>query len=107
MTAKTGPEPQDPRGGRECKLPESRIRCNSPEFLGNLLLIGAQAPQATRVAGFRTWQSVGRQVRKGERGIAILAPCTYRPKTADGRPGRAGHPGRAGAGCHLQWGSGA
>ncbi len=51
--------------------------------LGNLLLIGAQAPQATRVAGFRTWQNVGRQVRKGERGIAILAPCTYRPKTAD------------------------
>ncbi len=51
--------------------------------LGNLLLIGAQAPQATRVAGFRTWQSLGRQVRKGERGIAILAPCTYRPKTAD------------------------
>ena len=51
--------------------------------LGNLLLIGAQAPQATRVAGFRTWQSLGRQVRKGERGIAILAPCTYRPKAAD------------------------
>jgi len=51
--------------------------------LGNLLLIGGQAPQATRVAGFRTWQSLGRQVRKGERGIAILAPCTYRPKTAD------------------------
>ncbi len=51
--------------------------------LGNLLLIGAQAPQATRVAGFGTWQSLGRQVRKGERGIAILAPCTYRPKTAD------------------------
>ncbi len=51
--------------------------------LGNLLLIGAQAPQATRVAGFRSWQSMGRQVRKGERGIAILAPCTYRPKAAD------------------------
>jgi len=51
--------------------------------LGNLLLIGAQAPQATRVAGFRSWQSLGRQVRKGERGIAILAPCTYRPKTAE------------------------
>jgi len=51
--------------------------------LGNLLLIGAQAPQATRVAGFRTWQSLGRQVRKGERGIAILAPCSYRPKAAE------------------------
>ncbi len=52
-------------------------------YRGNLLLIGAQAPQATRVAGFRTWQSLGRQVRKGERGIAVLAPCTYRPKAAD------------------------
>ncbi len=51
--------------------------------LGNLLLIALQAPQATRVAGFRTWQSLGRQVRKGERGIAILAPCTYRPKATD------------------------
>jgi len=50
--------------------------------LGNLLLIGGQAPQATRVAGYRSWQSLGRQVRKGERGIAILAPCTYRPKTS-------------------------
>ncbi len=83
MTAATGSEPRDPRGGYECKVPESCIRCNSPQFLGNLLLIGAQAPQATRVAGFRTWQSLGRQVRKGERGIAILAPCTYRPKTAN------------------------
>ncbi len=51
-------------------------------YRGNLLLIGGQAPQATRVAGFRSWQSLGRQVRKGERGIAILAPCTYRPKTS-------------------------
>jgi hypothetical protein len=50
--------------------------------LGNVLLIGLQAPTATRVAGFRTWKSLGRQVRKRERGIAILAPCTYRPKTA-------------------------
>jgi len=49
----------------------------------NLLLIALQAPQATRVAGFRSWQSLGRQVRKGERGIAILAPCTYRPKVAE------------------------
>ncbi len=51
--------------------------------LGNLLLIALQAPQANRVAGLRSWQGLGRQVRKGERGIAILAPCTYRPKTVD------------------------
>ncbi len=50
--------------------------------LNNLLLIALQAPEATRVAGFGTWKSLGRQVRKGERGIAILAPCTYRPKKA-------------------------
>jgi len=47
------------------------------------VLIALQAPLATRVAGFRSWQSLGRQVRKGERGIAILAPCTYRPKTTE------------------------
>jgi antirestriction protein ArdC len=44
----------------------------------NTLLIASQRPDATQVAGYRTWQSLGRQVRKGERGIMILAPCTYR-----------------------------
>jgi hypothetical protein len=44
----------------------------------NVLLITVQRPDATRVAGYRTWQQLGRQVRKGERGIAILAPVTYR-----------------------------
>jgi antirestriction protein ArdC len=51
--------------------------------LNNLMLIAAQRPDATRVAGFRTWQSLGRQVRKGEKGIAILAPCPYRTKDDD------------------------
>jgi antirestriction protein ArdC len=50
---------------------------------GNLMLIGAQAPNATRVAGFRTWKKLGRSVRKGEHGIAILAPCVYRGRPAD------------------------
>ena len=44
----------------------------------NTLLIASQRPDATRVAGYRTWQSLKRQVRKGERGIAIFAPMTYR-----------------------------
>jgi len=65
--------------------------------LGNLLLIGMQAPAAARVAGFGTWQGLGRQVRKGERGIAILAPCTCRPKPAaqgpDGQPAPAAEAG--------------
>jgi len=40
--------------------------------LGNLLLILAQKPEATHVAGYRKWQKLGRQVRKGERGIRIF-----------------------------------
>lgn len=40
--------------------------------LNNVLLILSQNPTATRVAGFRTWQELGRQVRKGERGIRIF-----------------------------------
>jgi antirestriction protein ArdC len=41
---------------------------------GNCLLIWAQAPDATRVAGFHTWKSLGRNVKKGEKSIRILAP---------------------------------
>lgn len=40
----------------------------------NALLILSQRPDATRVAGFHAWRKVGRFVRKGERGIAILYP---------------------------------
>lgn len=40
----------------------------------NLMLIAYQRPDATRVAGFKKWKEMGRQVRKGEKGIAILAP---------------------------------
>jgi antirestriction protein ArdC len=50
----------------------------------NIFLILAQAPWATRVAGYRKWQELGRQVRKGEKGISVLAPCRYRAKTEDG-----------------------
>lgn len=46
----------------------------------NVLLIAAQRPDATRVAGYGTWRSLGRQVRKGEKGIAILAPCLSRTR---------------------------
>jgi DNA primase len=45
---------------------------------GNTMLIFAQRPEATQVAGYRAWQTLGRQVEKGERGIQILAPVTRR-----------------------------
>ena len=44
----------------------------------NCLLILVQRPDATRVAGYRKWQQLGRQVRKGEKGIKILAPISRR-----------------------------
>jgi uncharacterized membrane protein (UPF0127 family)/antirestriction protein ArdC len=43
--------------------------------IGNLILITIQKPDATRVAGFKTWKDLGRWVKKGEKGISILAPC--------------------------------
>jgi antirestriction protein ArdC len=46
--------------------------------LRNTLLIAFQCPHATRVAGFRKWLELGRSVRKGEKGIRILAPVRYR-----------------------------
>ncbi len=52
----------------------------------NHLMILCQRPDATLVAGFRKWQQLGRNVRKGEKGLAIFAPCKYRTKieTQDG-----------------------
>jgi antirestriction protein ArdC len=46
----------------------------------NVLLILKACPNAKHVAGYKTWQSLGRQVRQGERGIMILAPI-FRKKT--------------------------
>ena len=40
----------------------------------NVLLILKACPSASRVAGYKTWQSFGRQVKQGEKGIMILAP---------------------------------
>lgn len=42
----------------------------------NQVLIALQCPNATHVTGYRGWQGMGRQVRKGEHGITILAPST-------------------------------
>src|SRR5579871_2135516 len=51
--------------------------------LNNTLLIVSQRPDASRVAGYKSWQKLGRQVRKGEHGIKILAPCRVKSETTD------------------------
>jgi len=48
----------------------------------NVMLIVKQCPNAGRVAGYRTWQSFGRQVRQGEKGIMILAPMIRKRSSA-------------------------
>jgi hypothetical protein len=46
----------------------------------NCMLIWMQRPEATHVAGFKKWLELGRCVKKGEKGIMILAPVIYRPR---------------------------
>jgi hypothetical protein len=49
----------------------------------NILLIARQCPQATRVAGFHTWRSLGRFVKKCEKGLMILAPLVRKVEFSD------------------------
>ena len=49
--------------------------------LNNTLLIAMQKPDATLVAGYQAWQKQHqRHVRKGEKGIQIIAPSPYKAK---------------------------
>lgn len=67
---------------------KSETLVNYLEFLGrfheysfrNCLLICMQRPDATHVAGFHRWKQLGRYVKKGEKGIFILAPIVRRAK---------------------------
>lgn len=59
----------------------------------NSLLIAMQCPTATVVKGFKTWLKEGQCVRKGEKGIQILAPSgqsagTEATETTDAKAGR-------------------
>ena len=63
---------QESENFREFLLTMSKFHDYS---IGNLILIMLQKPDAIRVAGFTTWKDLDRYVRKGEKGIAILAPC--------------------------------
>jgi antirestriction protein ArdC len=51
--------------------------------LHNIMLIASQRPDACHVAGFHAWHKLGRFVKKGEKGILILAPII--PKKAENR----------------------
>lgn len=42
---------------------------------GNTILIFLQNPEATYVKGYKAWNKLGRYVKRGSKGLAILAPC--------------------------------
>ena len=77
-------------GWRSFLAAQARFHHYSP---GNVLLILSQNPHATQVAGFHTWRDLGRFVKKGEHGIAILAPVfpkREKPEPAESEAGAAG-----------------
>ncbi|NKS56265.1 ImmA/IrrE family metallo-endopeptidase [Rhodococcus hoagii] len=51
--------------------------------LSNLMLILAQRPDASQVAGFQQWRAKGRQVRKGERAIKIYGYSSKKTTETD------------------------
>jgi hypothetical protein len=57
--------------------------------LGNQLLIAQQCPEATRVAGYKTWEGLGYHVERGQHGIRILAPRTYSRRGEEGEADQA------------------
>ncbi|MTD15433.1 hypothetical protein GIS00_15960 [Nakamurella sp. YIM 132087] len=54
----------------------------------NSMLIFLQRPDATMVTGYRAWQQLGLQVRRGEKGIARSSPRSPAAAPTDKAPGR-------------------
>jgi len=48
--------------------------------MNNIFLILMQCPEASLVAGYKKWQTLGRHVKQGEKAISILCPCVERHK---------------------------
>lgn len=49
----------------------------------NVMLAMLQRPDATVIAGYRAWQAMGHQVRRGEKAIKILGPVTRKVELVD------------------------
>jgi hypothetical protein len=81
---------------------QSKLHTYSPN---NVLLIWRQhvqafsegrvtSPEPTYVAGFRTWQALGRQVERGQHGYAVLAPVRRTERVATDAGGNVRRLGR-------------
>lgn len=56
---------------------DAQAKFHAYSFANTLLIVG-QMPEATHVAGYQTWKRLGRQVRRGEKGIRIIVPIRGR-----------------------------
>lgn len=65
----------------------------------NTLLIAMQRPDATLVTGYRNWQSMGRQVKKGEKRNYDPCPCPDQEKKGTGNSGSEPY---ASSGCRWE-----
>jgi integrase len=52
-----------------------------------VVLTMLQKPDATMIAGYRAWQAMGHQVRRGEKAIKILGPVTRKVELVDRHTG--------------------
>lgn len=52
-------------------------------FRNTLLILRQRLDICGPVMGYRAWQALGHQVRRGETSIKILAPCLYKAKSGD------------------------
>jgi hypothetical protein len=68
---------------------------------GNVMLIARQKRDAINVAGIRTWNSLGRFVKRGEKGILILAPMAS--KNLKEEPRCRAIRGRKATGVEVVW----
>lgn len=55
---------------------------SSLNLVHSTYLIEMQLPLATRVASYRDWKRVGRQVRRGEKGATVIVPLVSRAKVS-------------------------
>ena len=56
--------------------------------LNNTAMIYLQKPRAQFLKGYKSWQKLGRQVKKGEKAIQIFAPMSRKAETKDGKEER-------------------
>ncbi len=60
--------------------------CNKMDYsINNLILIYMQNNKATNIKGYKSWIKLGRNVKKGEKGIKIIVPFKFKYENTEGK----------------------